>query len=86
MKDDDVASFSPSHFDDLDDEIVISKDVQIVEHTTSMSNEDNESYEEEDPGEIAVCVPIVGSPPQRRSSRVRRKPIRFADEYDRYYK
>ena len=65
MKDDNSASFSPSQFDDLNDEIVaISNDDRIVDFTTP-SNE-NESYEQEDLGEIAVCVPdVVGSPPQR---------------------
>ena len=87
MKDDDVASFSASQFDDLDDEIAISEEDQIVDFTAIPSNEENERDEEEDPGEIAVCVSdVVGPPPQRRSSRARRKPIRFADEYDRYYK
>ena len=86
IKEDDIASFSPSQFDDFDDEIVSSDDERIIDFTT-LSNEENKSYEEEDPGEIAVCVPdIVGSPPQRQSSRARRKPIRFANEYDRYYK
>ena len=29
---------------------------------------------------------LAASPPLRRSRRARRKPIRFAEEYDRYYK
>ncbi len=50
------------------------------------SNENESDDEEEIPGEVAVCVPIISSPPRRRSSRARRKPIRFAEEYNRYYK
>ena len=45
--------------------VVSEEDVQIVDFTTP-SNE-NKSYEEQDLGEIAICVTIVvGPPPQRQ--------------------
>ena len=42
--------------------------------------------EEDDTPPSLVFVPVTPRPPVRRSSRTRRRPLFFMDEYDKYYR
>ena len=53
----------------------------------SSDGEEDDSVDESLSGECLIpsIVLVAPRPPLRRSTRTRRKPVRFADEYDRYY-
>ena len=51
---------------------------------SSDEEEDDSSVESNDDLPSIVFVPVV--PPLRRSTRTRRAPVRFMDEYDKYYR
>jgi hypothetical protein len=54
---------------------------------SSDEEEDDSSTESNDGPPSVVFVPVMPIvPPLRRSTRTRRAPVRFMDEYDKYYR
>jgi hypothetical protein len=59
------------------------------EERSEDENRNDDGNEDETSGECPLPVPslvIISPPPLRRSTRIRRKPVLFMDEYEKYYK
>ena len=55
-----------------------------VDYVSSDEEEDDSSTTVNDGPPSVVFVPVT--PPLRRSSRIRKRPVLFMDEYDKYYR
>ena len=80
---------------DNDDSTIGPDFATAVDYVSAFDGDDEDSFYDVSssrdnlPGEYIippVVVTVTPSPPLRRSTRIRRKPVRFADEYDKYYK
>ena len=60
------------------------------EERSEDDDRNDDGNEDETSGERPLTVPssvvIISPPPLRRSTRIRRKPVLFMDEYEKYYK
>ena len=59
------------------------------EERSEDDDRNDDGNEDETSGECPLPVPslvIISPPPLRRSTRIRRKPVLFMDEYEKYYK
>ena len=69
-----------------DDETVASRELSIEDSILGVDFVDDGESDDEDPvPSPPVVAAIVDVVPPRRSSRSRRKPVRFADEYAKFY-
>mmetsp|Transcript_16301 Transcript_16301/g.24455 ORF Transcript_16301/g.24455 Transcript_16301/m.24455 type:complete len:124 (-) Transcript_16301:70-441(-) len=85
-------AFIHDNYFSSDDETTVASRESFIEESMLGDDDDvDDVYESNDevpvdcPPVVAVAVAIVDIVPPRRSSRLRRKPVRFADEYAKYY-